>query len=217
MIQTILSASTYQANILAALQQTGIANTTPGGKARAFCDILGDQLGLLDANKANDIAQSLLPYALGSNLDFLGQIYGVTRLPAVDASSSAADNNFQFYVLGGNINQGSLHGRKQTRPRASGPGPAALGLRGPAHGRLSSGNRAGQGTFNPRASSSGENPIRRPHAPRPLPPPAQAGTQAEMSDEAWCRGSPVLGFEPPAALYRGELKRKAAMTVGRGG
>jgi len=35
-------------------------------------------LGLLDANKANDIAQSLLPYALGSNLDFLGQIYGVT-------------------------------------------------------------------------------------------------------------------------------------------
>ena len=86
MIQTILSASTYQANLLAALQQTGIANTTPGGKARAFCDILGDQLGLLDANKANDIAQSLLPYALGSNLDFLGQIYGVTRLPAVDAS-----------------------------------------------------------------------------------------------------------------------------------
>jgi len=140
MIQTILSASTYQANILAALQQTGIANTTAGGKARAFCDILGDQLGLLDANKANDIAQSLLPYALGSNLDFLGQIYGVTRLPAVDASSSAPDNNFQFYVLGGNfgsINQGSLHGRKQSRSRASGSGPAALGLPLPAHRRFS--------------------------------------------------------------------------------
>ncbi len=79
MIQTILSSATYQANILAALQQTGIANATAGGKARAFCDIVGDQLGILDANKANDLAQALLPYAAGSNLDFLCQIYGVTR------------------------------------------------------------------------------------------------------------------------------------------
>lgn len=45
MIQTIIPSATYQANILAALQQTGIANTTAGGKARAFCDIVGDQLG----------------------------------------------------------------------------------------------------------------------------------------------------------------------------
>lgn len=47
MIQTVISASTYQANILAALQKTGIANTAVGGKARAFCDIVGDQLGIL--------------------------------------------------------------------------------------------------------------------------------------------------------------------------
>lgn len=99
--QTTLSASTYQANILQALQQTGISNTSPGGKARAFCDIVGDQLGILDANKANDIAQALLPYAAGANLDLLGQIYGVIRLAATDASADAGDNSFQFYVQSG--------------------------------------------------------------------------------------------------------------------
>jgi len=31
MIQTVISASTYQANILAALQKTGVANTVAGG------------------------------------------------------------------------------------------------------------------------------------------------------------------------------------------
>ncbi len=62
---------------------------------------MGDQLGVLDANKANDLAQALLPYATGANLDFLCQIYGVTRLPATDASSDASDNNFQFYVQSG--------------------------------------------------------------------------------------------------------------------
>ena len=75
------------------------------------CDIVGDQLGILDANKANDIAQSLLPYAIGSNLDLIGQIFGVPRLAAVDASSAASDSNFQFYVQSGtfgSINQGSL-------------------------------------------------------------------------------------------------------------
>ena len=89
MIQTIIPSATYQANILAALQQTGIANTTAGGKARAFCDIVGDQLGILDANKANDIAQSLLPYAYGSNLDLLCQIYGVNQGSLHERSTSA--------------------------------------------------------------------------------------------------------------------------------
>src|SRR5664280_2277970 len=44
MIQTPNSASQYQANILAALQATGITNTSPGAKARAFGDAVGDQV-----------------------------------------------------------------------------------------------------------------------------------------------------------------------------
>ena len=44
MIQTPGTAPSYQASILAALQLTGITNTSPGAKARAFSDITGDQV-----------------------------------------------------------------------------------------------------------------------------------------------------------------------------
>jgi hypothetical protein len=44
MIQTPSTSSSYQASILAALQTTGITNTSPGAKARAFCDATGDQV-----------------------------------------------------------------------------------------------------------------------------------------------------------------------------
>jgi hypothetical protein len=44
MIQTPGTSSQYQASILAALQTTGITNTSPGAKARAFCDATGDQV-----------------------------------------------------------------------------------------------------------------------------------------------------------------------------
>jgi hypothetical protein len=43
----------------------------------------------------------LLGYATGLNLDFLGQMFGIARLPASDVSRSALDNNFEFYVAGG--------------------------------------------------------------------------------------------------------------------
>ena len=42
MIQTPRTASSCQASILAALQATGITNTSPGAKARAFTDATGD-------------------------------------------------------------------------------------------------------------------------------------------------------------------------------
>lgn len=44
MIQTPATASSYQASLLAALQLTGITNTSPGAKARAFSDATGDQV-----------------------------------------------------------------------------------------------------------------------------------------------------------------------------
>jgi hypothetical protein len=44
MIQTPSTSTSYQASILAALQTTGITNTSPGAKARAFCDAAGDQV-----------------------------------------------------------------------------------------------------------------------------------------------------------------------------
>jgi hypothetical protein len=109
MIQAPTSSSVYQANILTGLQQTGISNTSPGGKARAFCDAVGDVLGLSEANSFSALAQTLLPYATGSNLDYIGAGYGLPRLQRVDVSTSTLDGNFEFYVSRGtfgSINNG---------------------------------------------------------------------------------------------------------------
>jgi uncharacterized phage protein gp47/JayE len=104
-IQQPQSSSIFQAQNLAALQATGITQTNPGGKARAFSDIVGDQMGLSEARKYAAIGQTLLPYATGDNLDFIGAIWGFPRLSAQTASSSVADSNFTFYVLSGTFGQ----------------------------------------------------------------------------------------------------------------
>jgi prevent-host-death family protein len=50
--------SAYQWDILGALTQTGITQTAAGGKARAFCDIVGDQLGTMETNDLQAFADS---------------------------------------------------------------------------------------------------------------------------------------------------------------
>ena len=103
------SAQSYQSDILSSLMQTGITQTAPGGKARAFCDIVGAKVGESEANCFVTIAQNLLPYATGPALDFLGTIFNVERIGPQDNSSPLTDDNFQFYVLRGtfgNINNG---------------------------------------------------------------------------------------------------------------
>ena len=103
MIQKPKSTQLYQSELLGALIQTGIRQTSPGGKARAFTDIIGDKMGDLDTRTYSNLAQTLLPYATGNNLDFLGEIYGVPRIQRSDVSSSSSENNFRFYVLRGNF------------------------------------------------------------------------------------------------------------------
>jgi uncharacterized phage protein gp47/JayE len=128
MIQTPSTASTYQANILASLQLTGITNTSPGAKARAFTDAVGDQIGQSEANSFTSIAQTLLPYATGSNLDFIGQMFGIPRLQASDVSSSALDNNFEFYVARGTF--GTINNGQDITIPAGTQIYTAQGLRG---------------------------------------------------------------------------------------
>jgi Baseplate J-like protein len=109
-IQTPQSATQYAATILAALQTTGVTNTTPGGKARALADIIADQMGALASAQFIASSQFLLPYATGTALDALGAIYGVQRLQSQDANSPASDGNFEFYVQSGTfgtINNGN--------------------------------------------------------------------------------------------------------------
>ena len=79
-IQSPQSITTFQADVLAALGTTGISQTSPGGKARAFADIVGSEMGGLEGRSYAAIGQSLLPFATGDNLDFLGEMYGIPRL-----------------------------------------------------------------------------------------------------------------------------------------
>ena len=109
-IQSPQSITTFQADVLAALGTTGISQTSPGGKARAFADIVGSEMGGLEGRSYAAIGQSLLPFATGDNLDFLGEMYGIPRLDGSTASSSSSDGNFIFYVQSGtfgDINSGS--------------------------------------------------------------------------------------------------------------
>src|ERR1035441_10455438 len=50
----------YQLDILGALTQTGIQQTAAGGKARAFCDIVGDQLGTMETNEFLNLGETLI-------------------------------------------------------------------------------------------------------------------------------------------------------------
>lgn len=129
MIQTPSTSSQYQTTILAALQKTGITNTSPGAKARAFCDAVGDQIGTSEGNSFTSIAQSLLPYARKANLDSLGQMFGVPRLQRSDVSASALDNNFEFYVARGTF--GSINNGKDIVIPAGTQIYTAQGVNGP--------------------------------------------------------------------------------------
>lgn len=107
-IQPPKPTSLYQAEILASLTQTGVRVTSPGGKARAFCDIVGDKLGELETRQTVNLMQSLWPYATADSLDFLGSIRGVIRIPRQDAAASQSDSNFRFYVRNGTF--GAING-----------------------------------------------------------------------------------------------------------
>lgn len=108
-IQTPKSYAAYSQEILAALQATGITQTAAGGKARAYADITASKLGEVEARQFNNLSQVLLPYATGDSLDFIGAIYGITRIPESNSTTSSSDGTFTFYVQSGtfgSINSG---------------------------------------------------------------------------------------------------------------
>ena len=114
MIQSPKSSSSYQSDLLTALTGTGITQTSPGGKARAFSDSVANEMAVLDATVYSNLGQTILAYATGTNLDFIGSVFGVIRIQSSD-STSPIDNdepegNFEFYVntgTFGSINSGN--------------------------------------------------------------------------------------------------------------
>lgn len=103
MVQKPKSYAGYQSDILAALVNSGIQQLAPGGKARALCDIVADQLGQLENRQFMNLGETMLPFATGTNLDVIGEIYGVPRIQKQAASVDSGDQNFRFYVRSGNF------------------------------------------------------------------------------------------------------------------
>lgn len=108
-IQQPISANTFQNQILSALAASGITQLSPGGKARAFADIVGNVLSTVESDTFNMVSQSLLPFATGDSLDLIGDVFGVARIGQQNSIVIPDDNNFEFFVRTGtfgSINNG---------------------------------------------------------------------------------------------------------------
>lgn len=109
MIQSPLSSTQHQADLLVALANTSIKQLAQGGKARSFYDAIGQKLGEVETRQFLNLAQTLYPFATGDSLDMIGELFGVYRIQQQDAQVISNDNNFQFYVKSGtfgDINNG---------------------------------------------------------------------------------------------------------------
>jgi hypothetical protein len=51
----------------------------------------------METNEFLNLGQTLIHYAAGENLDFIGEIFGVYRLGIQIASIAQGDQNFKFY------------------------------------------------------------------------------------------------------------------------
>ncbi len=101
MVQQPKTYTAYQGDILTALVNSGIQQMAPGGKARAICDALADQISQKEANQFMNLAGTLLPFATSSDLDLIGEIYGVPRIQQTTAQVNSTDQNFVFSVKTG--------------------------------------------------------------------------------------------------------------------
>src|SRR5437016_146298 len=87
---------------------SGIRQLAPGGKARAFADIVGDRLGQSEQRQFANLAETLIPFATRDSLDLLGEIYGVARIGQSSVVADLSDQNFKFYVRRGTF--GDING-----------------------------------------------------------------------------------------------------------
>lgn len=88
-------------------ETTGIGKYNRGGKARAFIEVIADQYAATYSDLSSVAAGVLLRTASGKQLDDIGAMFGVYRLPALAASAEASDQNVEFYTESGTF--GSLN------------------------------------------------------------------------------------------------------------
>lgn len=86
---------------------TNITFLSPGSKARMLVDILSEELGTQAQLFDQNIGAGLLRKAQGVVLDYIGEIYGLSRLTEVKSEVLAAEQNFMLYTL--NVNFGAIN------------------------------------------------------------------------------------------------------------
>ena len=89
---------------------TNLTFLSPGSKVRAIIDILGEEVATQAINFDKNINASLLRNASGITLDYLGEIFGLTRLKEARAEIGSQESNMLLYTE--DINFGALNGNQ---------------------------------------------------------------------------------------------------------
>jgi len=79
--------------------QTNVTYLSPGSKARLLLDIVNDKLGLQALQFDENIGKAFIRNATGTLLDFIGEIFGVSRELKEKAEISEEEKNLFFYTL----------------------------------------------------------------------------------------------------------------------
>jgi len=88
--------------------RTDISQLLPGAKARAFIEAVSKEIANAYSVFSNDLMQSFLKYASGTNLDLLGEMLGVVRRTATRNEVVASNEVQKFYVESGTF--GDING-----------------------------------------------------------------------------------------------------------
>jgi uncharacterized phage protein gp47/JayE len=80
---------------------SSITQLSPGGKARAIIEAVGQIVGNVSADTSDGIMQTLLTDASGATLDLIAESYGIQRLTAVAPKVESRDSSLRYYVRRG--------------------------------------------------------------------------------------------------------------------
>jgi uncharacterized phage protein gp47/JayE len=95
-----LSTDAIVSNAISRLNEySGLSFLTPGSKARALIEILGEELSLQATEFDQNIGSNFIRKASGQMLDFIGEVYGTRREKEKKAIVLSQEENFKLYTL----------------------------------------------------------------------------------------------------------------------
>lgn len=80
------------------VNSTNLRRGSSGSKTRALVQAVSKKMGQMYRKFDVNVAQAFLSGAEGKYLDFLGDMFGVSRLGSEPAASASAERNVKFYV-----------------------------------------------------------------------------------------------------------------------